>query len=617
MSVFLNFLFDAGWVSVFAFLILIGAAAFYWSWFRPTAVAVQMSLQRVESDLKRSSDQPWSQIRSAVIPPVGCDAAVAESWRQTAARAAEIPKDDQSVDVLFGEPRDLWNARTLLSHRLNLKLVEAVPNLLVGIGLFFTFLFLTLALTATTGALTPGAPDGAKVQVSPTTDPDAPSAGMPDPLDPQQALARATASTANAAKTEEAIRDLLHFAGAKFLTSLAGLLASIAWAVCMHRRLRAVDESCHRVLKALEKVLPFDGAERHLKWERERAEVVASHSEEMLREAREQTGVLKRFETDMAVSLANAIAPQMQSMSDQLVNAINGLSDRLSAMNQDALQQMLDDFSGTLREATQSEMTGLREALTTLTTQLDGAGRTIGDNAGRVAKELDLVGERLLTSSEQVAQRLVSGAEHLDKASTSLKLVMNDLDVTIADAVQAGRAGVTSFRTELGQVEQTLGQLATISGTLGEASRSIEGTSRSIAVASESMGALSRELGALGAEQRQMVQMIEQQAPKASAALQQVTGVFEEAAKRTSSILTHAAEQTRQTMESTATTLSKTVASINEGVSVYSQDVAKLHHSMDGALAKAVGSFDKGVNDLAETVEELSEALENHRKVSQ
>lgn len=616
MSAFVHFLSDAGIVSVFAFLILIGAWLLYLVWFRPAAIKVQEGLQGVGSALTKHANEPWHELHKSVTTAAVRDASVAESWRQTEDRVALVPDEERQRAVLFGEPRDLWTARTLLSHRLNLNLVESVPNLLVGIGLFFTFAFLTLALTATTDALTPGVPSGAAIHAAPATIPELSDANPPRSFDPEQARIRAEAAQADAAKTESAIRDLLRFAGAKFLTSLAGLLASITWAVFMHCRLRSVEESCRSVLQALERAVPFDGAERLLEWKLDRSEEDFAVGKEMLDEAREQTGALKRFETDIAVSLANAIAPQIQLMSDQLVTAINGMSDRLSSMNQDALQKMLDDFSGTLRDATQSEMTGLREALTTLTSQLDGAGRTIGDNAGRVAKELDLVGERILASSGQVAERLVMGADHLEKASTSLKLVMNDLDVTLGYAVQAGRAGVATFRTELGHVEQAMGQLSTITSNLGEASRSIESTSHSIAAASESMSALSRDLGALGAEQRAMVHVIEQQAPKASAALQQVTGVFEDAAKRTSTILNDAAEKTRKTMESTANVLGKTVASITEGVSVYTQDVAKLHHSMDAALAKAVGSLDKGVEGLSEAIEDLSEVLDNSRKSS-
>jgi hypothetical protein len=59
--------------------------------------------------------------------------------------------------------------------------------------------------------------------------------------------------------------------------------------------------------------------------------------------------------------------------------------------------------------------------------------------------------------------------------------------------------------------------------------------------------------------------------------------------------------------------LGKTVASITEGVTVYTDQVAELHRKMDGQFAKAVGSFDKGVSELTESVEELSEVMQRKK----
>jgi hypothetical protein len=76
--------------------------------------------------------------------------AVEAAWSETEVRVITLPNDHRSIHVMLGAPRDIWSSHFLLGRQLNLSLAEAVPNLLVGIGLLFTFLFLSLALTKAT-----------------------------------------------------------------------------------------------------------------------------------------------------------------------------------------------------------------------------------------------------------------------------------------------------------------------------------------------------------------------------------------------------------------------------------------------------------------------------------
>ena len=48
---------------------------------------------------------------------------------------------------------DIWNARGLLTGRMNLSLFETMPNILIGAGLMFTFMFLAWALADAGGAM--------------------------------------------------------------------------------------------------------------------------------------------------------------------------------------------------------------------------------------------------------------------------------------------------------------------------------------------------------------------------------------------------------------------------------------------------------------------------------
>lgn len=311
---------------------------------------------------------------------------------------------------MFGSPRDICGPLPIVgapSQRIARS--KAVPNLLVGLGLLLTFFFLTLALTQATSAL--------------------------------------VSQSGQQADLLQATRGLLSAAGAKFSTSLAGLLASIAWGVAARRRMARLHRAAEDVLDRLGRLVPAGGGEmamfaqlqlarelhqssnQHIDTSKELLGKAGDHvglTEELLEQSREQTGTFKRFETDLAVSLAGAItqafSPQMEAMTIRLVAAIDGLSERIGTMNQDALQKMLGDFGAMLKQATDSEMTQLRQTLEALATRLDGAGQAIGQGASDAANAIDNAGATLLARVGQVSANLATGATNLESAADAVKI---------------------------------------------------------------------------------------------------------------------------------------------------------------------------------------------------
>ena len=61
---------------------------------------------------------------------------------------------------------DIWNARGLLTGRMNLSLFETMPNILIGAGLMFTFMFLAWALADAGGAMGVGSAEAKNEMLS-------------------------------------------------------------------------------------------------------------------------------------------------------------------------------------------------------------------------------------------------------------------------------------------------------------------------------------------------------------------------------------------------------------------------------------------------------------------
>lgn len=557
MNAFISFLTSSPEVSVFAVLILLTAAWAFLFWYRPAVRDVTAGAHRINAALKQEP-MAWREIGERVRTILKTHPNLASSWMETEERVITVSTGSESKAVMFGSPKDLWHSSALLSRRFNLGLAEAVPNILVGVGLFFTFVFLSWALVDTTAAL--------------------------------------TQSGSSAKETERAISELLKVAGGKFLTSLAGLLASIVWTYKSKRALNDLNKACDAMLDSLGKVVPGHGAEVLLRQQVEVASDNLSLSEELLTEAREQTGTFKRFETDLAVTLAGAItksfSPQMEAMTAKLVAAIDGLSEKLGTMNQEALQKMLQDFAAMLKQATDSEMAQLRQTLAELASKLEGAGVKLGEGAGEAANSLTQAGAELVARVHEISKNLANSATNMETAADSVKLAMNDLDETIRDAADMGKRGADFVNEALDKTGRTIQSLDSISGGLADAASALQSVGGKIAEVVDNVEELSRE-------QRAVVAAVKEVAPAAQVAVERVASVLETAGR-----------QSKESIEATAATLTRTVASITEGVTSYTDQVAELHRKMDGQLAKAVGSFDKGVNELAESVEELSEAMQ-------
>lgn len=602
MQQILSFITIGPGARIIALLICLIALVSYWRWFRPAKQAVIREMELLSSTIEEHN-QSWESAKQHARHTIRPGSRIADTWLETEGRAVKVLVGKREEYVMYGTPRDLWNAPALLARHFNLGLAEAVPNILVGVGLFFTFLFLSLALVGTTTALT---------------------------------------EASSSKETEAAISQLLRIAGGKFLTSLAGLGASIGWTWFFRRSVNEISISCEKLLAALAKVVSPAGGETVTMQQLVQAGSSLQAStdtnaltEEILNEAREQTGTFKRFETDLAVSLAGAInqafTPQMQAMTEQLVNAIESLSEKLGTMNQEALKTMMDDFAGMLKQATDAEMTQLQQTLQELTRNLHGAGATFETQSGQaaaailnagvevqahlknagemlsaqtveVAAAIHNAGTQLATRTGEMSDKLIEGATHLEQVTTSIRLGFKDLETVVEQAATKGSEGIAKIDVLLERAEFTVAQLSKTADGLSGAAKGLADTGSLVANVVDNVQELARE-------QRAVVLSVKEVAPSAMAAVERVTEVLDQAAAQTLSSM----QQTRSAMESTATALGKTVGSITEGVGVYSTQVAELHRQMDGQLAKAVGNFDQGVKDLGEIVEELNETLQSTR----
>ncbi len=121
-------------------------------------------------------------------------------------------------------------------------------------------------------------------------------------------------------------------------------------------------------------------------------------------------------------------------MSRRIVASLDGLTGQISAMNQQALEQMMRDHAGLIQQSTRHEMSELRAALTLMSERLQASAGTLVNGADDVAGVLRGAGEDL-----QMQLTAASRAW-----SDSAQATSNAFGSSIATSVDAlGRAGTT------------------------------------------------------------------------------------------------------------------------------------------------------------------------------
>lgn len=319
---------------------------------------------------------------------------------------------------------DIWTTRGVLTGRMNLSIFETMPNLLIGAGLMFTFMFLAFALTDAGRAM-----DAAE-------------------------------------QRDAAMKSLIANAGGKFITSIIGLFCSLTWNLLAKKKIDEMQSSMFELHAALRKIAPDTAAQ---------AIVKRQHSifKEMLAESREQVGQLKRFETDIAVAIAKAIGnelqPSFKTLGTELVDAIKDLTNRIGNMNEDALQKMIEQFLKEFTGTANDEMQEFKNVLAQLAKSLEASGVKLGtelgnagETFGTAAGHLESAIAKTQATVEILDSSLVKAGSVVSEGSDRFESVSDKLFTNLR-AVE----GILIFVDEfLEKIQKNIGTLNNISDSL-------------------------------------------------------------------------------------------------------------------------------------------------------
>lgn len=472
---------------------------------------------------------PWSAFADSVVVPL-------EPGRPV--RATRPP------DQLF----DLGLYRRVDT---DLRYHTALPGLLVGAGLLFTFFGLAIAL-ANAGAIV-------------------------------------TASDQAARSTS--LRGLLDAASIKFVTSLVGLVCSIGFALFRKGSVKKTEAPIDDFCTLLEARFPLA--------------TPAFFQAEANRALEAQRNCLDTLANDLAQSLGPALDKAFDTRLGEHLGPLRAAIEKLAARDSESLgrtlEAMLERFlekleasSGARLAEVGAQLAQAAQGLESLRAGLSTAAATLSHAAGTLPESLAKGSDAAAGRLEQAAGLIQSGAERLAKASDGLAGRLDALAGRLAEETQALQAALRATGRELQaaaaeaaqKLQGAAGPFAAVTRGLKESTETlqrtnerIEGLAKGVAATVSGFDAVARALD----DGIRQVRNVSAQLGETSA---RVAGLDE--------------------------SLGRTLERLGGQYEAFAQRIGETVRQVDEHLAKAVSSLQSSINELSEAIEDLENKLPLH-----
>jgi hypothetical protein len=310
------------------------------------------------------------------------------------------------------------------------------------------------------------------------------------------ALFKVGEAGSNTAELRQAIAEILRISSAKFITSMAGIVAYIGWTVAARAHASKQAKVVARFASAVQALSVPVTPESLLLGQ--------------LIEAKEQSGRLKTLKDDLAVvfdsSLNRIVGPHLDALPaavGRVVDAIQGVGSSIGQGNQAAMESLIGQLMSAVKDAAGRDMSLLVEAMQAAARELSAAKSGIGDGGAEFGRVLTAAAEAMNHASAQVAEAMQRGTgeievrmqridELLSSGATRFGSIGESMGKTLTEGLRHGLQGIAvaasasaanagahvraQFEPLFGELQKLTGQIRTsaeeTSSALAEGGRS-------------------------------------------------------------------------------------------------------------------------------------------------
>lgn len=475
--------------------------------------------------------------------------------------------------------RDYLNEDTTYRNIVYVPFLEAVPGMLTGLGIFFTFLGLASGVSLATDGLLSG---------------------------------ETSVSTADVQLLLASIQDLLQGAGLAFVTSIVGLASSLAFSTGIHFLEKKVHKKLENLNKSIEDRAPTADAETLLLISANKT----SQQEALLRGLKDNWELMvDKFAEKLSEKMEKASSVQTEELVRELSKLNNSVKDLGTAQTEvitketkQAMKDLVDMLSGAINGMTDT-FDRSAEGIRTSVAVLDSILKTTESTMQSVSENAEDALGRMSDQINAIEARLTQGARALESSMNAMAEQSGRLAETVAEA---GSAFKTSVETTSEGFDQTVN--ASASGFKEKVAESGNAFAETFAGAAQSGAQALRESAHESATVfRSAFAQTAEGAERFNRALEDSTTAQRNIAKayedmyvkvaRSSELLAHTLEETRL---------------VTEALGVNREAFVK---AMQELLKNARETQDQGSRNFAVSAEKVSEVfihvLETHKKLQE
>ncbi len=487
-----------------------------------------------------------------------------------------IPDPDNERYIVTQRPDHYFHRDVVLQSKLNIPQLFAMANYLTGLGLFFTFVGIAAALHIAQAGL--ANPDGG----------------------------------------HKAMQDLLAVASTKFISSLFGIILSLAFSVSLRWKMKQLQMALEHFCNVIEAETAYKST----------AEFLFENQKESKVQTLALTDMAEKISEGITSALANKLPASVAAALEPLAQEIRGLAAKFSSSNEDALQNVLQEFLNQMRSSTGKDMDALVSSISILRTSLDeliGNMRALSDNFGsetkastsRLSESLDTFANtfapiekgisqfgQTLGALESMASKIesaggnFSGAADANNESVSRlaeKMVEISSQMAPIQQMLEGMAGALS------KMSDTASQLQTAGQTIFSAAGDMKHSAASIESAETQFSSKVQTFASIAGGISETVLTLEQASNSVSAAAQPLNTVTAEM----SAMLEQIQESERRLVQNQAemNRLLNEMQKYSEIIPSLWQQYESRFRDIDSDLANAFGELANGSEKFRSSVE--------------
>ena len=321
---------------------------FLWKTFRRRRLIV-----RLTKELRQFNRPAQPSIIHELKEKFNRNGEFAEAWQEFENSLITRQHDqNQSVVYKTDEASLFFSEERLLEQHLNLRYWNSVPALLVGLGILGTFFGLVWGLIPFSG-----------IDFTQTDE------------------------------IRDAIQVLLSGVSTAFITSVWGMLTSLAFSSLEKWRIGRVSRAIANLQRALDRLFTLTTQEE-----------ISFRQEDQLAQ---QTAALKSFSTDLANKVKRAMEPGRQ----EIIQALQGLPKAFSSAMAEQLVPSLDKLNETVEKLREQKEESSTDAIQKLVEEFQKfLSGSIMEQMGTLAETLGKVSESLITLPKQMEQ-MIAGVQ--------------------------------------------------------------------------------------------------------------------------------------------------------------------------------------------------------------